>query len=133
MVNILNHYIIEEKAVDTKTRPHTISIKALKERIKSLAAGQRPLKRARKTLISAEERCALLKKANVDPRWIGEDDADLSTYVCRILLDRSMQITACLNLSHRQRGSKYVHGYRKGYEYEYTKALTKIVRELQIS
>ena len=119
--------------MDMKERPHTFAIKTLKERIKTLAPGQRLIKRARKTLISIEERRDLLKKATVDSMWIGEGDAEAATHACRIVLERKAEITACLNLHDELRGSKQAHGIREGLEYNYKRCMEKLRRELEVS
>jgi len=84
--------------MDTKT-----AFKALKDRIKDLSGRQRPLKRARKTTLPADERRIALEKAGMSPSTVPTEAA---WEVSR----RRAKITACLNLCHELRGSEHRHG-----------------------
>lgn len=118
--------------MDTKERPNTAAIRTLREKIKALASGQRPIKRARKTLISNEERKDLLTRANVDAGWIKDGGKEAAAHACWIVYRRRAEITACLNLSHELRGSKHRHGVREIVAYDYAKAMDALREELKL-
>jgi len=92
------------------------TIRELRSTIKDLSGKQRPLKRARKTSLSAAERSSLLVLAafSGDPVWE--------------IPKRTARITAALNLLHELRGSEYRHGH--GDEYLYKRADEELRSEL---
>lgn len=108
--------------MDTKERPYAVSIKTLKEKIKTLAVLQKKTKLARKTVrIDPELRKKLLAELGTDcPGWVASS--------------RKAVITAHLNLYLELRGKTYQHNvptdsYEKS---RYEKELTSLRKELKI-
>lgn len=103
----------------------TLMIRALKAKIKDLAAMQVKTKRARKTTLPKGE--WLLLKAELAPKkayW----DHDVAASDARL---RKVEITACLNYYHELRGSTLRHGDEKlPNEYWYGKYMTELKAEL---
>jgi hypothetical protein len=97
--------------MDTKTTIHK-----LKTLIRDLSGKQRPLKRARKTSLSAAERSSLLVLACFEGDPVFE------------VFRRTARITAALNLYHELRGSEHRHGH--GDEYLYKRADEELRSEL---
>jgi hypothetical protein len=104
---------------------NTLMIRALKEKIKDLAALQVLTKKARKTSLPKEEWLALKnelapKKAYWD-HSVAASDARL----------RKVEITACLNYYHELRGSAFRHGDAELLkDYWYGKYMTELKAEL---
>jgi len=111
--------------MDTKTMIWT-----LKERLKTMAAQQKPLKRARKTSIPKEERGALLLDAGIEHCWAVICDRTGASNAAAFVRERRARITACLNLYNELRGREYRHGIKKGFEYLYDKEMKKLTEEL---
>lgn len=107
--------------MDTRT-----AIRTIREKVKMLSVKQRPLKRARKTSISEDERRSILADAGVawapTSAWSSHEKAALEVTQRRTL------ITAAINLSHELRGSEHRHGH--GDEYLYERALGELRSEL---
>jgi hypothetical protein len=95
--------------------------RVLKARLAALASEQRKAKRARKRLAEAE--FAALRReltGQDDPTWSAQRDVQ----------ERRVEITACLNLYHEFRGSPHRHGIEKGWEWHYSRVLSRLREEL---
>lgn len=115
--------------METKDRPNATAIKALKEKLKALAAKQRPLKLLRKTTLPAERRAALLTETGMET-WKGLAPEDLSYKAWSLVGGRRVEITAALNLYHELRGSAHRHGVDDQDSYYYEKKLAELRKEL---
>lgn len=93
----------------------------LRSRWTGLAAAQRKAKRARKRLPEAE--LAALRR-----ELTGSDDPDWSPQ--RDVVERRVEITACLNLYHELRGSAYRHGIEKGWEWRHDAIFKRLRQEV---
>lgn len=116
--------------METQNRPHAAAIKSLKERIKTLAARQRPLKLLRKTSISEEHRSLLLAMTGMTEAWKGLDPQALSYSAWSFVNGRKTEITAAINLYHELRGSEHRHGGDGDWCYE--RALAALRKELAL-
>jgi len=93
----------------------------LKSRLAALASAQRKTKRARKRLPEAE--LAVLRReltGSDNPQWCPQRD----------VVERRVEITACLNLYHEIRGSAHRHGIEKGWEWRHESVLKRLRQEL---
>lgn len=108
--------------MDTKERPYAVSIRTLKEKIKTLAVLQKKTKLARKTVrIDPELRKKLLEELGTE-------------YPGSVAVSRKTVITAHLNLYLELRGKEYRHNvptdsYEKS---RYEKELIQLRKELKI-
>jgi hypothetical protein len=103
----------------TMATPNAYSF--LRSRLATLAFAQRKAKRARKRLPEAE--LAVLRR-----ELTGSDNLEWCPQ--RDVVERRVEITACLNLYHEIRGSAHRHGIQKGCEWRHDSVLKGLRQEL---